>query len=224
MTTFKEMNHKNLIVVHFNPYAGGKFFINCLSHNSGILPGLGVAHTHDHWLFNNESDEEKNRLKIARINSTIPPTAELSKWPSYELGCVYFWGALLNQLDKMSPCAESINLLQSNICFIVDHDMTLETFCYLSNTLPEARHIILHNSNRFQTIAAKVKKYNLPLPQRTLPLHMENCFYINVNDTYFESDKIKICVSDCLKWLGINECLDPNLDQYIKRYQSLHRL
>jgi hypothetical protein len=38
--SIKRMDHPNLVVVHYNQYAGGKFFINCLAHHEQVLPGL----------------------------------------------------------------------------------------------------------------------------------------------------------------------------------------
>ena len=84
------MNHPNLVVVHYNSYAGGKFWINCLSHHMQAIPGLCVAtpeHTHDLWLLDNLDAVEIQSRKIARINSTLPPKDKLTKWCMFELGC-----------------------------------------------------------------------------------------------------------------------------------------
>jgi hypothetical protein len=64
------MDHPNLVVVHYNQYAGGKFFINCLAHHDQVLPGLCVAapvHTYDHWIFESIDATEKTQRKISRM-------------------------------------------------------------------------------------------------------------------------------------------------------------
>ena len=224
MSNLHLMNHHNLIVVHFNSYAGGKFFINCLAHNPGILPGLCVAspiHTYDSWLFKNLDDFAQR--KIARINSTIPPVGEMSKWPSYELGCTQFWGGLISQIIKgQDPSPESITLLKDNICFIVNHGVADSNIEQIVNIWPNARHIVLHNYTKFQTVAAKLKSGKYSISEVTI-LDNPAFFNVDVDNTYTTVNSVKLAVSNCIKWLGLDDKLHVNLDSYIKRYLALHR-
>ena len=223
------MNHCNFVVVHFNPYAGGKFFINCLSHNLGILPGLCVAapeHMYDNWLFENVDDAELR--KIERINSTIPPLEDMLIWPSYELGCDGFWGAGFREIfiNGRTPGTEGIELLDNNICFIVNHqviDTIVENF---TKACPKARNIVLHNHKKFQKKAAKIKAPDCIVSQLsqldTVPFN-SNFFYVDVDNTYIDVDTVKKTVNDCIKWLGLEINLHANLDSYIKKYLYLHQ-
>ena len=223
MTTVNDMNHSNLVVVHFNAYAGGKFFINCLSHNPSVLPGLYVAspqHWHDQWVFYTEDKEQK---KIDRIISTIPLDTDLHLWPSYELGCCYFWGNILPNLLTTPPSSESIRLLKNNICFIVNHNVTMQGFDRIRDQWPNARHIILHNTKQFQQVAVAFKSPGDQLNFSTIDLDIPDCFYLDVDNTYSDAAKIKKQVIDCLEWLGQDNNLHPALDQYIIRYLALHQ-
>jgi hypothetical protein len=220
------MNHRNLVVVHFNPYAGGKFFINCLSHNPGVLPGLCVAspiHTYDNWLFEDVNNVESR--KIERINSTIPPLEDMLIWPSYELGCNGFWGAGFREIffDGCTPGDEAINLLDNNICFIVNHQVADTIVEKCINSCPDARHIILYNHNRFQKRAAEIKAPDCHLSQmNTVPFNSD-FFYVDVDNTYTDLGTIKNTVNKCLEWLEVDNNLHTNIDRYITQYLELHR-
>lgn len=226
MNNMHPMNHRNLVVIHFNPYSGGKFFINCLSHNPGILPGLCIAspvHTYDNWLFENVDNAELR--KIERINSTIPPPEDMLIWPSYELGCNGFWGAGFREIfiEDHIPGHEAVELLNDNICFIVNHQVADTIVEKCIGLCPDARHIILHNHERFQKRAAEIKAPDCQLSQmNTVPFNPD-FFYLDVDNTYIDLDTVKSEVNRCLGWLGVDIDLHDNLDSYITQYLKLHQ-
>lgn len=242
MTSVTDMDHENLVVVHYNQYAGGKFFINCLSHQQGVMPGVGVAsakgHTHHYWAVDYSwHPDDKHELKIARINNTLPPPDKMQEWAGREAGCVYFWGAMFWQLtgaisnqayEMESPSTESLQVLEDNICFIINHDVTLPMYQLACQHWPRARHITLYNANNFQRLAVQLKNPLHPFPTKDLqfnelPRDLPNMFYLDVENTYHDVAKIKAATRDCLAWLGIEQIkLHSNFDSYAQKYVDLH--
>lgn len=225
-------DHPNLIIIHFNQYAGGKFFINCLAHHARVLPGLGVSPEHDHnmWMVSDLPDSEKNQKKITKINKTLPPTDQTDQWSSYEMGCVYFWGGgIANFLDPMPPDVKdpsptAISLMDRYYCFLVNHDIFDSRVSRIQQVWPRCRHIILHNTRKFQMHSAAFKSPDFLLNHQDLQQHVPGAFYLDVDETYFNESKIKESVRRCLTWLGLDHDLDPNMDHYIKRYLDLHQI
>jgi hypothetical protein len=223
------MDHPNLVVVHYNQYAGGKFFINCLAHHEQVLPGLCVAapvHTYDHWIFEPHSAKEKTQRKIERINSTIPDQQHLHKWAQGELGCQQFWGWGLGQIfdpPVIQAPEESLSLLNQHRCFIVNHVMDMTMYNRLRNLWPQARHIVLHNETRFQQHAVQLKSPDFgPLKTAQLPRDLA-AFYFDVDEIQFNRSAVIARTEQCLAWLGLNVNTNSNIDHYIEQYFAIHQ-
>lgn len=237
MINYHEMNSNNLVVVHFNQYTGGKFYINLLSHHEGILPGLGV---HDDtgprhaWMLTGENVEEN---KIKTINQTIPPRERMYSWSQYELGCKYFWGALFYQIIDRSvkPGNASLDLLKRNLCFICNHEIEFRDFKRCTTTWPKAQHIVLYNGRKFQTRAASFKtllpRYTYTEPnwihdpsiQTWLAVKNIRVFKVDVDTTFVSEKRIIESVNTCMIWLG--KAYDPHLNfqSYLQKYLRLHQ-
>jgi hypothetical protein len=222
------MDHPNLVVVHYNQYAGGKFFINCLAHHEQVLPGLCVAapvHTYDHWIFESLSTEEKTQRKIERINSTIPDRRNLHQWAQGELGCHQFWGWGFGELWSVPVTAVdySLSLLNDRRCFIVNHDMNLEHYHKIQRMWPQARHIILYNEREFQQQAVRLKSPDHGLlTTDQLPQDLD-AFYFDVDSNQFNKQAIINETHRCLAWLGLNIQVHGNIDHYIEKYFAIHQ-
>lgn len=221
------MNHPNLVVVHYNQYAGGKFFVNCLAHNNNVLPGITIAspEPYDSWALGNLPNREKIRCKIKRINQTIPNN--LLEWTQHELGCINFWGAFYYQLvDDHEPVNTiAVDLLKGHTCFLISHLMSKVTESVTK--MPRARHIFLHNARNFQELSAKIKCPYYDDPEFKLlfedPPEIPGAFYLDVDATYFDTKKTISEVERCIRWLGRPVELDANLPDYITRYWEIHR-
>jgi len=227
--SIKSMDHPNLVVVHYNQYAGGKFFINCLAHHDQVLPGLCVAapvHTYDHWIFESLSTEEKTQRKIARINGTIPERENLHYWAGNELGCQQFWGWGLGQIfdpPVIQAPEESLSLLQDHRCFIVNHVMDMSMYNQIQNLWPRARHIVLHNERLFQQQAVTLKSPDYgPLKTAQLPQDLD-AFYFDVDQTQFNKTAVIQNTEQCLEWLGLNINVNSNIHNYVERYFAIHQ-
>jgi hypothetical protein len=226
MTAIDQMNHPNLVVVHFNPYAGGKFWINCLSHHARALPGLCVAvptHNVDLWLLEDLSAEDIQRRKIARINSSLPLPGLMNNWCQYELGCRQFYG---NELDILLSSDHTIpntstQLLNQYQCFIVNHQPQTQEIEKIVNILPDVKHILLTNTANFQRIS-RVKKESNPFPMRSDTASDIDGFIVDVDYTYMNVDRTIDRVKDCLEYLGLSIELDPNIYNFVTRYFELH--
>ena len=227
MSNLSLMNHPNLVVVHYNSYAGGKFWINCLSHHTDAVPGLCVAtpqHTADLWLLDDLPPDEKQRRKIARINSTLPSTDFMKNWCEFELGCAQFWGSNLYEFLN-EDCAISdtaIELLDRYRCFIVNHrpqDSDVEEIC---NRLPRARHVLLSNADNFQRISMD-KKQSDPWPLKYETTTKLDAFVVDVDNTYMNVDLTVGRVKECLGYLRLSTVLDHNIHDFVIGYFDLHR-
>ena len=226
------MDHPNLVVVHYNQYAGGKFFINCLAHHEQVLPGLCVAppvHTYDHWLFGPFTQEEKIQKKIDRINATIPSPEELHLWSGNELGCQQFWGWMFAEIFdpfivRDNQATEvSLSLLNKYRCFIVNHVMDIDMYNRIKTLWPQARHVILHNESTFQQLAVGIKSPDYgPLKIKQLPQDLD-AFYFDVDCTQFNKSLVIERTQQCLAWLDLTTDLNANIDNYISRYFAIHR-
>jgi hypothetical protein len=222
------MDHPNLVVVHYNQYAGGKFFINCLAHHDQVLPGLCVAspvHTFDHWIFEPVSTAEKTQRKIARINSTIPDSSRMQFWAKHELGCQQFWGWGFGELWSMPVQAvdSSLSLLNDHRCFIVNHDMNMNTYNKIKYLWPQAKHIVLHNEREFQQQAVRLKSPDYGyLNTAKLPQDLD-AFYFDVDGNQFNKTAIIANIEKCLAWLELNTSVNSNINNYIERYFAIHQ-
>jgi hypothetical protein len=224
MSNLSLMNHPNLVVVHFNPYAGGKFWINCVSHSPWVLPGLSVAspkHTTDLWLLDNLDADEIQRRKIARINSTLPEHSQMYNWCQFELGCDQFWGNNLTEIltQKYNIPHTSVQLLDRYRCFIVNHQVDNSEKIF--NQLGHAQHIVLTNSSNFQKISM-AKKQSDPWPLRFDANINHDAFVVDVDDTYMNVNRTIDRAKECLEYLGLSNELDPNIHNFVKRYFDLH--
>ena len=230
--SISRMDHPNLVVVHYNQYAGGKFFINCLAHHDQVLPGLCVAapvHTYDHWLFKPFTQEEKIQKKIDRINTTIPGPEHLHLWSGSELGCQQFWGWKFAEIfdpfivrNNQAPWM-SLTLLNDYRCFIVNHELNINMYNRIQTLWPQARHIILHNELEFQQRAVSIKSPDYgPLKTDQLPQNLD-AFYFDVDKTQFDHTAVVETTEQCLAWLGLNITVNENIYNYIERYFAIHR-
>jgi len=226
MSNLSLMNHPNLAVVHYNSYAGGKFWINCLSHSPQAVPGLCVAepqHTVDLWLLDNLSTEEIQRQKIDRINSTLPTAELMHEWCQIELGCAQFWGNSLYEFltqDYVIP-QTTIQLLDRYQCFIVNHRPQNEIAKEICSQLSNAKHILLNNANNFQNISMSRKQLN-PWKLTYNTTSEIDAFVVDVDNTYMDVDRTINRVKECLEYLGLGTDLDPNIHSFVKRYFDLH--
>lgn len=226
--SIKRMDHPNLVVVHYNQYAGGKFFINCLAHHDQVLPGLCVAapvHTYDHWIFEPLGAEEKTQRKISRINSTIPEPTRMHFWAQHELGCQQFWGWGFGDLwsRPVQAVDYSLSLLHNHRCFIVNHVMNINEYNRIHELWPQAQHIVLHNEREFQQHAVQFKSPDYgPLKTAQLPQDLD-AFYFDVDNTQFNSTAVIGATEQCLEWMGLDTTVNNNIYQYMERYFAIHQ-
>ena len=219
------MDHPNLVVVHYNQYAGGKFFINCLAHHAQVLPGLCVAapdHDYDHWIFD-PGVTDKEQRKIDRINTTIPN--RMHEWAKAELGCTQFWGGLYGHWIRSSPNPNpwALKLLPDYRCFIVNHDLNCENFARTEKFWPNARHILLTNSTQFQQKAMPLKSPGFDLVDNIDSYAFKSVFSVDVDRTWFDVTHTVSTVEQCLKWLGLDYAWHGNMVSYINRYFTVHQ-
>lgn len=215
-----QLAHPNLIIVHYRPYQGGKFFINCLAHHLAVMPQLDTS------LY-----VPGNDFKIQQIHNSLPPPEHLRKWEKFELGCRSFWGGTLTELlgRTQQPNAVSTELLSQYRCFIVNHMTNPERLDTIDQALPRARHIVLVNADEFCKISIDIKAppdYDLNLSKGSFAKHMftnRDAFFLDVDLAYSESTQLIVQLHRCLAWLDLDTELDPALPSFIKQYFLLHQ-
>lgn len=218
------LDHPNLVVVHYNPYAGGKFWINCLAHHSAAMPLLSPLHNR-HWAMFDLEDDLKQRLKLELINKTLPPPEELHNWCEYESGHINMWGGSLSDL-LLSDGSQQINqhaltLLEKYRCFVINHGGV--DWQQAVKALPQAKHVFLTNSQQFQRRAA-ILKGHLDVPiYSPLPESLPDVFYVDVDNTWFDVNITEFYVKQCWEWLGLSVERIPTLQDYIENYFTLHQ-
>jgi len=218
MFTSYPMDHPNLTVVHFNAYAGGKFWINCLAHHPDAMPLLGKITDH-HWSMCNLEDTFKQKLKLAHINSSLPSHDNLHRWCQYEHGHLEMWGVISSDAVPEN----SLRLLDQYHCFTVNHNVSVSRFQHIWDTFPLVKHIVLVNATKFQTLAAKLKSEDFDIITTDLPLDYNDVFYVNVDRIWFNLPLLGQTVRQCWDWLGLCEHTRTDVYDYATRYFELHQ-
>ena len=215
-----QLAHPNLIVVHYRPYQGGKFFINCLAHHRAVMPQLDTS------LYVPGRD-----FKIQQIHNSLPPPEHLRKWARFELGCTSFWGSMLTGLLKHThqPSTVAVSLLNQYHCFVVNHLTNPERLDAIDQAFPQARHIVLINADEFCKMSIEKKApldYDLKLSAGSFARHMfenRDAFFLDVDLAYSSSTQLHVQLHQCLSWLGLDPELDPALHSFVKQYFFLHQ-
>lgn len=216
-----QLDHPNLIVVHYRPYQGGKFFINCLAHHRAVMPQLDTSR------YLPGSD-----FKIQQIHNSLPPPEHLRNWVKFELGCNSFWGSMLTGLlqQTVEPNTVATDLLSQYCCFIVNHLANPERLDAINQVLPRARHIVLTNADEFCKLSIDKKApldYNVKLSEGSFDQHMfenRSAFFLDVDLAYTNSTHLIAQLHRCLIWLGLDTEMDPALHSFVKQYFSLHQI
>ena len=185
------------------------------------------------------SDHDYN-TKLTQIHNSLPPLSDITKWTRYELGCRKFWGGNMHDIDAggLEPLPQALSLLDQYRCFIVNHQCSNHNVTRVKTQLPQARHIVLYNAEKFTELAIGLKQPNrtfLEWIDRNQLEHngafrfpdcdvVEDVFRLDVDSVYFYRELVRKEVERCLEWLGLDTQLDPSVDQLIDRYFTLHGL
>jgi hypothetical protein len=239
MTLLSQLDHPNLVVVHYWPYQGGKFFANCLAHHNRVMPQLAVADYRDSWALNPPGTFEKQKIK--RIHSSLPPEDRVTEWVDYELGCKAFWGGNLHDIMNLGvePDAGTINLLNHYKCFIMSHVCDPNFVDTLKHEIPNAKHIVMTNAPNFAKVAIGIKEPGYHMQEWLARNHMPDDAYFNfpnhkfadrelfqvdVDRLYFDRSLVRSEVERCLTWLNLDTTLDIEFDRFVDQYFKLHDL
>jgi len=217
----------NPVIVHFPRLAGGKFVINCLGLSKhASLQNPTVAK----YLIEHPDDYE---YRYQCVLHTLPPKEDTKNWiQKYEFGDKQCYGndfSLWEAGNKPTNPTKLVKQLSvgSQRFFITAHGGTPEVRNYLS-VWPNASIIILYNSEKFRSIAAKIKtnqvfdhglytkeKYQ-SLAGMSWPMweSFEDCLYnINCLGDNFSQD-IKNEIGQFYDWNTItNNVIGFNVDQ-----------
>ncbi len=215
-----QLAHPNLIVVHYRPYQGGKFFINCLAHHRAVMPQLDTGR----YLPGRD-------FKLQQIHNSLPPPEHLRKWEKFELGCRSFWGGRLTEMLQRTqqPNAVSTELLSQYHCFIINHMNNPERFDLIDQNLPGVKHLVLVNADEFCKMAISTKApmdYDHKLSSGSFDRHMftnRNAFFLDVDSAYSDPAQLMAQLHQCLSWMDLDTELDSSLHDFVRQYFLLHQ-
>ena len=227
MTALSQLNHPNLVFIHYWPYQGGKFFANCLAHHDSVMPQL------------NQHQKCQPSCKLKYVHDSLPPFDHINQWVKYELGCRGFWGVNLHDIMNrdLAPHADAIKMLDHYKCFLINHCCHPDFIRKLQTDLPHAFHIVLTNGQRFLELAVKLKQPGASTTEWLERNHMDplaylqspvytysgpGLFVVDVDSVYFDRSAVRPQVQKCLKEMGLSTDLDPSLEDFIDRYFDLH--
>jgi hypothetical protein len=154
-------NTSNPIIIHFPPFAGGKFISNCLSLSKHAVPQNRQA---AEYLLNNPNDYA---FRLDTALKSLPPKGDMINWiASYEYGDTDLYGSIhkswrTEKLSTVSVNAITEKLSNSNLKFFI---CSHEGPCQVLNLLkvwPNATVIILKNCRKFIDIASQLKTSDL---------------------------------------------------------------
>lgn len=158
-----DLSSPHLILLYYPMYAGGNFIKNCLGLSRYAVPQSRDLVRH---ALHDPTDTER---KLQTILQTLPPPADMHRWMADfefnplrffgpEIGCVHKAGifhrwqqGLANDIDDLLS-----DLIDRGIDFFA-HTHTIETLQFMTSVWPNARVIVLINSEKFQQLAWRIK-------------------------------------------------------------------
>jgi len=210
---------KNIIIVYYPNYAGGKFVINCLRFNTNFCPSIPLLRDQGNEFL---SASQQLTHKIDHIFATLPPDkASCRQWGSYELQCGDFWGHNAETLvgldfDLPEPSKE---ILDNHHAFLIAH--TSDILAQVRNKFTNAKVIKLVNYERFRACAVKLKMGSPPPRGRILDqITADVCFDMS---TVFVWEKFYQELKRCVELFGYQPEFDQRLKDYYNQYISLHQ-
>lgn len=212
---------KNIIIVYYPNYAGGKFVINCLGFNTNFCPSIPLLRDH-----NNEflSADQQLAHKINHIFATLPPDkASCRQWGSYELQCGDFWGqnaeALVSHDQELDLPEPAKQILTDHHAFLIAH--TSEILSQVKSRFVNAKVIKLVNYEKFRAHAVKLKMGSPP-PRGKINDEISADFYFDMS-TVFVWEKFFQQLKSCVECFGHPTEFDQRLRNYYDQYVSLHQ-
>ncbi len=215
-------NSKNVVIVYYPNYAGGKFVINCLGFNEKFCPSISLLRNTDNQHLPVEQQLES---KIPSILKTLPPDKQSCRqWGSYELQCGDFWGdhaeGLLKDPDTVESKIYNISkqILADHYGFLIAHNQKVLGQC--QNYFSKARTIRLENYKEFRSRAVRLKM-GLPPPFGNLNEHVRADFSFDMS-TVFEWEKFLAELTRCVEFFECEPVFDSRLKSFYQDYLSLH--
>ena len=190
-------NCKNLVLVSYPPFAGGKFIINTLGLSNGaFFQSINLVKKQ---LSNQFTRQEKLNYLLKKLNE-----AQCNTWRDLDLGCCQLF------FDKFDPRVfpKEINTITNNntgLLFLVCHNV--KTFNRLKELWPSAKHIHIINTNRFINFRLNL---NLDFDRKNYPDLSQN--FSESDDYYFLTRADLIWNQDC--FLDIDIFLDKMNNLY----------
>ena len=148
----KSFDTKNVVILSYPPFAGGKFLGNCVALSKGACPQDPQA---AEYLLTNAEDYD---YRLQCVLKTLPPSNQLTRWKHFEFGDRQLYGDVIDHWWNGTPATPNrlTDRLASSTMkfFMVNHSMDPTN---LAQVWPNAVVVRLVNFCRFQTLAADKK-------------------------------------------------------------------
>ncbi len=213
---------KNVIIVYYPNYAGGKFVINCLGFNNKFCPSIPLLRDADNQYL---SVEQQLKHKIDSIFKTLPPDKQSCRqWGSYELQCGDFWGDHAEALLADTASIESRmfdpakQILQDCYGFLIAHNQKVLRGC--KNYFVNAKTIQLKNYEQFRRRAVQLKMGQPPPTGKAIE-NISADFVFDMS-TIFEWEKFYNELKRCVEFFNCTPTFDPRIQAFYQSYIRLH--
>lgn len=208
-----DFDTKNIILVCYPPWAGGKFLINCLGlNNNAFFQHRFLA---EKQLSNNFNVDDKMTYLRTKIQH-----ADKNAWGDLGLGCLQFFRfptdeLLIRPIDKLNELFDEEFMQRiissNNKFFLVSHHDTF--LINLLDVWENATVIIFKNCDKFVTDRTSYEPHKIDLSN----IKIKNTIYEWDNNLYYSED---VTVKE-IKKLYENLNLQNFPENYIREYYKL---
>lgn len=219
------LNSDRLIIVVYNPWAGGKFFVNALGlSNRAVLQHADYAAMQ---LDGKVNAWAKYDILKQRLDKTT------TRWLDLGLGCSNLFGDNLKDPNSYPPLITRLSN-NNHYFFVVAHNESIARS--LTKTWPNAKIIYVCNSFNFVSWRFNHKtRRDVPLCswfpnyQRLSEVDVDfsNFVYefphqkVTVDaDVFLDKDKLLCCVKFLYQWLGLDDYNDILINDYYDFYMD----
>lgn len=237
-----DFNTKNIIIVYFPRYAGGKFLINCLAMSRhavfsrsrlaeaefpDLLAHFDPKNLYDALILERMNRDYYNEFKLGFALETLPKNPDLIKyWTSYEYGCEQLYGTAIRNFQTLSMQdfkKQEFNNIISRLShsdkrfFLIAH--TASEVPVMLKIWPNAQVVKLSNFSRFQELASKLKTAKVATTKNMVLDIPHLDFDV---ESYYSRAKFLSELNGLYQSLEFKDFPESQIATFWKQYTALH--